>query len=71
MTVDLQAAQSEGDQLGQLAIAENMLTKGYKMLLVSPQTDANLVSAVEAAGKVGVPVINIHFTNCLPLASSS
>lgn len=60
VTVDLQAAQSEGDQLGQLAIAENMLTKGYKMLLVSPQTDANLVPAVEAAGKAGVPVINVN-----------
>ena len=60
VTVDLQAAQSEGDQLGQLAIAENMLTKGYKMLLVSPQTDANLVPAVEAAGKANVPVINVN-----------
>ena len=60
VAVDLQAAQSEGDQLGQLAIAENMLTKGYAMLLVSPQTDANLVPAVEAAAKAGVPVINVN-----------
>ncbi len=28
--VDLQAAQNEGDQLGQLSIAETMITKGYK-----------------------------------------
>ena len=42
VTVDLQAGQGEADQLGQLAIAENMLSKGYKILLVSPQTDANL-----------------------------
>ena len=60
VTVDLQAAQSEGDQLGQLAIAENMLTKGYNILLVSPQTDANLVPAVEAAEKASVPVINVN-----------
>lgn len=60
VTVDLQAAQSEGDQLGQLAIAENMLTRGYKMLLVSPQTDANLAPAVEAAGKANVPVIKVN-----------
>ena len=60
VTVDLQAAQGEGDQLGQLAIAENMLTGGYKILLVSPQTDANLQPAVEAAEKAGVPVINVN-----------
>lgn len=60
VSVDLQAAQSEGDQLGQLAIAENILTKGYGILLVSPQTDANLVPAVEAATKAGVPVINVN-----------
>ncbi len=60
VTVDLQAGQSEGDQMGQLAIAENMLSKGYKILLVSPQTDANLQPAVEAAEKAGVPVINVN-----------
>ncbi len=58
--VDLQAAQNEGDQLGQLAIAENMLTKGYNILLVSPQTDANLVPAVEEAAKSNVPVVNVN-----------
>lgn len=60
VTLDLQAAQSEGDQLGQLGIAENMLTKGYNILLVSPQTDANLIPAVEAAGKSHVPVVNVN-----------
>ena len=60
VTVDLQAAQNEGDQLGQLAIAENMLTKGYNILLVSPQTDANLIPAVEEADKANVPVINVN-----------
>ena len=60
VNVDLQAGQGEADQLGQLAIAENMLSKGYKILLVSPQTDANLQPAVEAAEKAGVPVINVN-----------
>jgi ribose transport system substrate-binding protein len=60
VTVDLQAGQQENDQLGQLAIAENMLSKGYKILLVSPQTDSNLQPAVEAAEKAGVPVINVN-----------
>ncbi len=60
VTVDLQAAQNEGDQLGQLAIAENMLTRGYNILLVSPQTDANLEPAVEEAAKAGVPVVNVN-----------
>ena len=58
--VDLQAGQGENDQDGQLAIAENMLSKGYKILLVSPQTDSNLQPAVEQAEKAGVPVINVN-----------
>lgn len=65
--VDLQAGQGEQDQLGQLAIAENMLSKGYKILLVSPQTDSNLQPAVESAEKAGVPVINVNDA-VIPLA---
>ncbi len=60
ITVDLQAGQNENDQLAQLAIAENMLSLGYKILLVSPQTDSNLQPAVEAAAKAGIPVINVN-----------
>jgi ribose transport system substrate-binding protein len=67
VTVDLQAAQSEGDQLGQLAIAENMLTKGYSVLLVSPQSDANLKPAMDAAAKAKVPVVNVNDA-VIPLA---
>lgn len=58
--VDLQAAQNEGDQLGQLSIAENMITQGYKVLLVSPQTDANLQPAMEQAASAGIPVVNVN-----------
>ena len=55
-----QAAQSEGDQLGQLSIAETMIEQGYKALLFSPQTDANLMPAMEAATAKGIPVINVN-----------
>ena len=58
--VVLQAAQSESDQLGQLSIAENMLTTGYSVLLVSPQTDANLQPAIEEAMQAHVPVIDVN-----------
>lgn len=49
MVFGIPAAQHEGDQLGQLSIAENMLTKGYDILLVAPQTNANLIAAAEEA----------------------
>ena len=56
----LQAAQNESDQLGQLSIAETMLLEGYNVLLVSPQSDANLIPAVEQADELGVPVVNVN-----------
>ena len=55
-----QAAQSEGDQLGQLTIAEGLVTQGYNVLLVSPQTDANLQPVMEQAKAAGVPVVNVN-----------
>jgi ribose transport system substrate-binding protein len=60
VTVAYQAAQSEGDQLGQLTIAEGMVTQGYKVLLVSPQTDANLQPVIEQAKAANVPVVNVN-----------
>lgn len=60
VAAELQAAQSEGDQLGQLAMAENMLTRGYSVLLLSPQTDANLQPVLGEAAKANVPVINVN-----------
>lgn len=60
VTVAYQAAQSEGDQLGQLTIAEGMVTQGYKVLLVSPQTDANLQPVMEEAKAAKVPVVNVN-----------
>ena len=58
--VTYQAAQSEGDQLGQLGIAENLITQGFDALLLSPQTDANLQPALETAEAAGIPVLNVN-----------
>lgn len=55
-----QAAPSEGDQLGQLSIAENMILQGYDALLFSPQTDNNLQPALESATAKGIPVLNVN-----------
>src|SRR3954447_26159971 len=55
-----QAAQSEGDQLGQLSIAENLISQGFDALLLSPQTDNNLQPALEGAEAQGVPVVNVN-----------
>lgn len=58
-SVDVQAAQNENDQAGQLSIAESMLAKNYNALLVSPQTNANLSPAIDKARAAKVPVINV------------
>ena len=55
-----QAAPSEGDQLAQLSIAENMLLQGYDALLFSPQTDNNLQPALESAKSQDIPVVNVN-----------
>lgn len=60
LEVVYQAAQSEGDQLGQLSTTENLISQGFKALLLSPQTDSNLQPAVESAETTGVPVINVN-----------
>jgi len=58
--VDVQAASSESDQLGQLNAADTMVQKGYDALLVSPQTDTNLCPAVEKAEASDVLVVNVN-----------
>ncbi len=55
-----QAAQSEGDQLGQLSIAENLISQGFAALLLSPQTDNNLQPALESAESQSIPVVNVN-----------
>lgn len=57
--VDIQAAQSESDQIGQLSMMENMVGSTYKGLLISPQTDANLQPAIDEAIQAKIPVVNV------------
>ena len=59
-TVEYQAAANEDDQLGQLSIAETLISQGFNGLLVSPQTDANLQPAYEVAKSKGIPVVNVN-----------
>jgi ribose transport system substrate-binding protein len=60
ITVDVQAASSESDQVGQLNAAETMLQNEYTALLVSPQSDTNLCPAVEKGEAAEVPVLNVN-----------
>jgi len=60
VSVSYQAAQNEGDQLGQLSIAETMITQGASVLLVSPQTNSNLEPAMGEAKAAGIPVVNVN-----------
>ena len=60
VSVSYQAAQNEGDQVGQLSIAETMITQGASVLMVSPQTNANLEPALGEAASANIPVINVN-----------
>lgn len=59
VAVDVQAAQGESDQMGQLSIMENMIGPQYKGLLISPQTDANLQPAIDEALHNKLVVVNV------------
>lgn len=58
--IDVRSAQGEGDEQGQLAIANYMVNRKYTALLLSPISDGNLIPAVEAALKANIPVINVN-----------
>lgn len=60
ITIDVQAAASESDQVGQLNSMQTMVTKGYKALLVSPQSNTNLCPAVEKAEAKKYLVLNVN-----------
>ncbi|MHC1771902.1 MAG: substrate-binding domain-containing protein [Flexilinea sp.] len=60
ITVDIQSAQDENDEQGQLAILNNMINKKYSALLLSPISDGNLVPGVETAIEKGIPVVNVN-----------
>lgn len=60
VTIDVQAAASESDQVGQLNAMQTMVTKGYKVFLVSPQSNTNLCPAVEKAEGKNALVLNVN-----------
>lgn len=60
VTIDVQSAQGEGDEQGQLTIVKNMINQKYSGLLLSPISDGNLVPGAEDAIKAGIPVVNVN-----------
>jgi ribose transport system substrate-binding protein len=60
VTIDVRAAQGEGDEQGQLSVVKDMINKEYSALLLSPISDGNLTPGVEDAKKAGIPVINVN-----------
>ena len=60
ITIDVQAASSESDQVGQLNSMQTMIAKKYTAYLVSPQTNTNLCPAVEKAEGNGNLVLNVN-----------
>ncbi|KIL37489.1 RbsB protein [Cohnella kolymensis] len=60
VSIDVKAAQGEGDEQGQLSVVKDMINKKYSALLLSPISDGNLTPGVEDAKKAGIPVINVN-----------
>lgn len=60
ISIDVKAAQGEGDEQGQLSIVSDMINKKYNALLLSPISDGNLVPGVESALEAKIPVINVN-----------
>ena len=60
VSIEVKAAQGEGDEQGQLSIVKDMINKKYTALLLSPISDGNLVPGVEEAIKAKIPVINVN-----------
>ncbi len=59
LSIAVQAGATESDQEGQRAVLEAMIDRGYDAILVSPQTDHNLVPAVEKAKRNRIPLIDL------------
>ena len=57
VTVDVRAAQTEGDQEGQLAVLRDMINKKYDGIVAFPISDANLVPGLEDAMAADIPVV--------------
>lgn len=60
ITVDVRAAQGEGDEMGQLAVLNDMVNKKYTALMVSPIADGNLLPGVEKAMANKIPLVVVN-----------
>ncbi len=60
LTVDVQAAQNESDEEGQLTTMNNMINKGYDGILFSPISDSNLTSAVDTCNEGETVAVNVN-----------
>ena len=58
-TVDLLAAKDESSLVEQLNLAQTVLSGKPDALLLSPQSDTNLVPVIEAAKKLNIPTVII------------
>ncbi|KQT61734.1 MULTISPECIES: substrate-binding domain-containing protein [unclassified Aureimonas] len=57
ITVDVQAAKDESSMIEQLNLAQTVLSQNPDALLLSPQSDSNLVPVIEAARVANIPTI--------------
>jgi len=57
--VDVQAPKDESSLVEQLNLAQTMLSKKPDALLLSPQSDSNLVPVIQAAKKLNIPTVII------------
>ena len=57
--VDLQAANDESSMIEQLNLAQTVMSKKPDALLLSPESDSNLVPVIEAARAANIPTIVI------------
>lgn len=60
ITVDVRAAQGEADELGQLAVLNDMVNKKYDAIMVSPISDGNLLPGVEKAMDSEIPMVVVN-----------
>jgi ribose transport system substrate-binding protein len=57
ITVNVRAAQGESDELGQLAVLNDMVNRKYDAIMVSPIADGNLLPGVEKALLSKIPMV--------------
>ena len=57
--VDVQAPKDESSLVEQLNLTQTLLSQKPDALLISPQSDSNLVPAIQAAKKLNIPTVII------------